>query len=390
MPLEGLVSSTSPAELTASLGTAPSDPERMYRESVGPSGERPGEVEESEDLSAVIAALEAAEEAPTVATRKTGPVQPCPAKIRHSIEARIIDERDRPLENVGAELRRSDNEAISTRSNADGLVRFEGVDPGSYELVLPELDEDSWALEGSEALPTERDRVAATARWKAPAAVSSTAKTHVVEEGQCTTTIAYRSGWLDDALWEASENSTLRKQRVEKNILAPGDSLVIPPVRLRKEAVKPSTAYTVRRKGVVAELSIGFCNEADEPRKGEPYLIRLVSDAGTEERLGKTNGDGFVVEPVDPSTTDVTVVLGEKGPAQQSHTFTAATLDPIDTIGGVQGRLINLGYEVDDKRGELGPHTRRALRDFQRDRELEVTCEIDDATRDEIVSLHLS
>jgi hypothetical protein len=390
MLLPELVIGDAARGLAVSLDDGASDPERTYRANAGPSGERPSETDPGQDLAATIAALEAAEDAPLPATGKAEPVQPCPAQALHALEATILDDRDRPLENVLVQLHRSDTEVQATKSDARGFVRFEGLDPGSHRLTLPELDQDSWALEASEALPTERDAASSRARWKAPAAVPTAARTHVVVEGECTTTIAYRSGWLDDALWEAPENAALREQREHKNILAPGDALVIPAPRPRLETVAASTAVRLRRKGVVAELSIAFFDDADQPRAGEPYLIRIVSDAGTEERNGTTNAEGFVVEAIDPSTREVTIVLGDKGPTQQVHTFNAATLDPIDTVGGVQGRLVNLGYEIDDARGELGPYTRRALRDFQRDRKLELTGEIDDATRDAILALHLS
>ena len=48
---------------------------------------------------------------------------------------------------------------------------------------------------------------------------------------------------------------------------------------------------------------------------------------------------------------------------------------------GAQGRLRNLGYSVGAIDGVLGRRTDEALRAFQLDHGLEVTGELDDATR---------
>lgn len=390
MPPDYSFDQANPALLAGALSEA-DDPERDFFNSIGPTRilEPEPEPEPAEELEATIAKLEAAEAAPP-SSDATELVSSCPAQSRHALEATVHDTHDNPLENVVVELRKSDTEALQTKSDADGRARFEGLEAGSYQLGLPQIDQDAWELVSSEPLPSGRDVSRSPARWTVPPAASTSPVTHPVEQGECMSTIAHRTGWLADMLWDAKDNVALKELRGNKNILNPGDEVVIPPVRARFETVQPSKHYVVRRKGAVEEIRIRFLDDKEQPRKGEPYLVEIVSDAGTEVREDTTNPEGFVIEVAPPTTTKVTILLGKK-PAQETHVFHAATLQPIDTVSGVQGRLLNLGYDChEDEPGELGPRTKRALRDFQRDYALEVTCEIDDPTRDKILEVHLS
>lgn len=363
-------------------------PELRWYSFTGP-GDEPEPEPEPEDTSAqTLQALEAAEAAaPAVADEVAHAVSACPEPELHAIEATVVDAEDRPLVGQRVELRKSDTEAMSSKSDALGVVRFEGLEPGSYQLGLPEVDTDGWELASQQPLPDARDRNRGKARWGAPPLGSTQTLRHTVEQGECIDTLAFRHGWLGDSLWEV--NAALAKARTHKNVLAPGDVAEIPPVRPRFETVGVSTAARLRRTAAVYELRIRFLGDDDLPRKGEPYLLTIHSDDGEELRAGTTNGDGFVIEPLPGSTSAVDLVVGPPERRTPFH-FRAAYLDPIDTIAGVQSRLLNLDFEVDEgERGTLGPITRRALAEFQREQGLEPTGELDDATRDALATLHL-
>jgi peptidoglycan hydrolase-like protein with peptidoglycan-binding domain len=55
-----------------------------------------------------------------------------------------------------------------------------------------------------------------------------------------------------------------------------------------------------------------------------------------------------------------------------------------DEVSGIQGRLCNLGFACGPVDGKLGPRTRGALRRFQSDRNLSVSGQADNATRDRL------
>ena len=363
-------------------------PELRWYSFTGPGDELEPESEPEDTSVETLAALEQAEAvSPAVAKEVEDAISSCPAAQRHAIEATVVDAEDRPLVGQRVELRKSDSEAMSSKTDALGVARFEGLEPGSYRLGLPEVDTDGWELAGQEALPAARDLNHGTASWAAPPAGATQTLRHTVAEGECIDTLAFRHGWLGDSLWEV--NATLAKTREHKNVLAPGDVVEIPPVRTRFESVAIITAYRLRRIAAVYELRIRFLGDEDQPRKGEPYLITIRSEDGEELRKGTTDGDGFVIEPLPASTTEVELVVGPKE-RRTSFRFRAAHLDPIDTIAGVQSRLLNLDFEIDEhERGELGPITRRCLAEFQREQGLEPTGEIDDATKSALTKLHL-
>ena len=63
-------------------------------------------------------------------------------------------------------------------------------------------------------------------------------------------------------------------------------------------------------------------------------------------------------------------------------------LDPMETVTGVQARLNNLGFCCGKVDNVVGPRTRAALRAFQSSENLEVTGEVDDATRSKLLAAH--
>ena len=366
-------------------GTSPvHDPAAAYFAGSGRRQQRPrAEPEETpDDRHARLAAAEKAASQHGADAAPDNVVAPCPYKERHSIEVLVIGPDDAPVENVAVVLEKSETEVLVAKTDAAGHVCFRGLlEQGRYRLYPRELDRDAWELEALEKLPPERDLCKGDAAWKAPSGAGSKGPiTHVVREGECISTLAYRYGLLPDTLWNADENAALKKLRGDKNILNPGDSVVIPVPRREAKQVEAGKAYRIRGKGFAETVRVRFLDPEGQPRAKQPYVIALVSDAMTEERAGETNGEGFVIEPAAASVHTVKITLG-KG---ETHEFRVACLAPLDTIAGVQARLCHLGYTCGDEDGELGPWTRRALRDFQRDFNLPVTSEPDDATRKQL------
>lgn len=367
------------------------DPAALY---FAGSGRRtppePAAPEAEDDKHARLAAAEqVASQSPADAAPGNLTV-PCPLREAHTIEVRVIGSDDAPLENVTLVLEKSESEVLIAKTDADGLACFRGLAMGKYQLHPRELDHEAWELKSSEKLPPERDRCDTNATWQAPSGPATReAITHVVQAGECISTLAYRHGHLPETLWNTEENAALKELRGDKNILNPGDSVVIPAPRRGTEGVDAGNAYLLRGKGFTETLRVRFLDAEGKPRVNLTYVVSLESDVGTEERAGATNSEGFLVEPASAAVHTLKVTFGS-GAERETYAFQVARLAPLDTLAGAQARLCHLGYGCGEEDGVLGPWTRRALRDFQRDHDLPVTCELDDATRTRLRAEYLA
>ncbi|MEA2414989.1 MAG: hypothetical protein QOI58_1646 [Thermoanaerobaculia bacterium] len=332
--------------------------------------------------SQLAAADQAAQARPNVATSSSAS---CHASGLPII-VRIVGEDEQPIENVVFELRKSDTQTLLTRSGADGIGGFHGIEPGSYQLALPDLDQDAWEIGSSETIenPSKSDAVA----WQAPPErEADSGSPHSIVEGECVSTLALRYGFHPNTIWNDDANAVLKKQRQEMNVLAEGDTVAIPAKRIAAHPVDAGTRVQLRRKGIPDVVRIRFLDAEGKPRADVPYLIELETTDGIEQRNGKTNADGYVIEKALAALGRVKITLGSE---EEVYEFLPATLDPVETTAGVQARLVNLGYSCEDEDGEVGPLTTRALREFQRDYALPVSGEVDDATREELKKQHLS
>lgn len=366
-------------------------PERAYFERSGPRPAPPEPVTLSAEHIHRAERLDKADEAARAASSAwaSDAIEACPLERRHVIQVRVVGEDGVPLGDVDVELRRSEVEAGIRSTSADGQVAFEGLEASSYQLGFPGLDRDAWAIDGSEPLLDAEAWSAAQAVWASPASVERPAVRHVVEQGECVSTLAFAHGLFPDTIWNDGDNAALKQRRKIRNVLFPGDVVHLPALRPGSARVDVGQRYVVRRRGVPEMLRIRFLDADGHARAGVPCLLALESVDDDETRLVTTNAEGFVIEHVRPDATLVTLTIGQ-GDAREIHQFRPASLDPIDTIAGVQKRLRSLGYDCGKDDGRLGGMTGRALRDFQRDNGLPVTSMIDDATRARLASDYLA
>lgn len=127
-------------------------------------------------------------------------------------------------------------------------------------------------------------------------------------------------------------------------------------------------------------------------QSGEPYAKKHYrSAAAGVVAEGETGGDGSItVEvPSEAKIIQVRIWIGEypEGATRDFAIEMAEELPPIDTPRGVKQRLNNLGFysgKIDDDASILPD----ILRNFQRDRSLEVTGALDDATKAELEKVH--
>jgi hypothetical protein len=118
---------------------------------------------------------------------------------------------------------------------------------------------------------------------------------------------------------------------------------------------------------------------------GAPLAERayaLVLPDGTV-REGTLDADGCLHEPVPADVRQLWLDVAER-----RITLDVTGMPAPETVEGTQERLNHMNYFVGDVDGEDGPFTRTAVMRFQRDHDLPVTGELDEATRERVRREH--
>jgi hypothetical protein len=181
---------------------------------------------------------------------------------------------------------------------------------------------------------------------------------HVVEQGECLSSIAERYGFAWETVWNLSQNSDLRAKRPDPNLIYPGDEVYVPELARKDEAGAVEKRHRFKMKGVPSKLRIRLLNNglALANRKWKCNVDGKWHD-------GATDGDGHLEMFVRPNA-NLGMLEVEDGPTFELQ---LRTLDPLETISGVQARLNNLGYDSGEVDGIQGPITTAAIKAFQAD-----------------------
>lgn len=206
--------------------------------------------------------------------------------------------------------------------------------------------------------------------------------THTVKAGEHLSGIAAQYGFKNaDTIWNDPKNADLKKLRKDPHVLRPGDEVFIPDKRAQ-QLLAPAGArhkFQIARKKLKLRLSVlDF--------RGDPVVSKDVTLECEGAKAEGTDGDGFIELMISPAAKTATLTVdGDVTEVQIGH------LDPVSDIDGVRARLANLGYlalrEGVDGEAE-GEDLRLAIRDFQVDNDLDVTGELDDATRAKLEEIH--
>lgn len=230
-----------------------------------------------------------------------------------------------------------------------------------------------------------------------------------VKKGDCIGSIASAHGLTWQKIWDHPENADL-KQRRDPNILKPGDRLFIPDRETKEESVVTGQRHRFKVKDVPAMLHLRLVDGENNPRAGLNYTIN-VDGLALE---GTTDDDGCIDESIPPNAKKAILTVHPPAPdtqeEQDDQVFTGpsgqttsdtqqaapreeyeihlGSVDPADEVAGIQQRLVNLGYELVRPSGHLDEPTRNALMQIQKQRNMDVTGTLDDATRQAIEDLH--
>ena len=201
-----------------------------------------------------------------------------------------------------------------------------------------------------------------------------------VNAGDSIPSIAHDSGHFWETLWNLPANADLKNKRKNPNILAPGDEVTVPPIRVKDFSCATDSRHPFKRKGVPAKLKMQLFLMG-EPRRNEPYTLILDDDVVK----GTTDGDGNLEHFIKPNAKGGVLRLNggkEEYPVRVGH------LNPIDNISGVKQRLNNLGFNCGDESDDKTEQFSQAITQFQGENGLKQTGNIDDATKAKLESLH--
>jgi N-acetylmuramoyl-L-alanine amidase len=203
---------------------------------------------------------------------------------------------------------------------------------------------------------------------------------HTVTHGDSIPSLAHDNGHFWETLWNHPDNADLKAKRKNPNILAPGDEVTIPPIRVRDFSGATDTRHSFKRRGVPAKLKMQLFLMG-EPRRNEPYTL-ILDD---EMIKGTTDGDGNLEHFIKPNCKGGVLKLNggkEEYPVRVGH------LNPIDTVSGAKQRLNNLGYYCGDESDDPTQPFKEALVQFQGDHKIPQTGEYDAATQAKLESVH--
>ncbi len=204
---------------------------------------------------------------------------------------------------------------------------------------------------------------------------------HVVKAGESVISLSEHYGLFSETIWAAPENAELKARRPDMNTLLPGDVLVIPDKREGSQDAGTGKKHRFRRKGIPAHFQLQLY-DFGEPRANQDYTL-VVDDVHTIE--GTTDEQGVLNTPLPAGARAGLLTIGEDAYEVE---LAFGELDPGDEISGSQQRLCNLGYDCGAADGKLGERTQAALRSFQKAQGLELSGQLDTATRDRLAELH--
>ncbi|MFP2913648.1 hypothetical protein ACLESD_53430, partial [Pyxidicoccus sp. 3LFB2] len=160
---------------------------------------------------------------PTSEPRPDPAVVPCPLQASPGqVEVVVVDDLERPLPGVAVELcRLTGDEALRMRTDAHGVVLFDGLDEGGYRLRLLDVEPALWRVLGQLPLP---ERPAGQKPHWGPASQARTSG-WTCEGTESLTVLAARLGVRPSRLVEAGSGAAL-----DANVApAPGTRVSIRP-----------------------------------------------------------------------------------------------------------------------------------------------------------------
>ena len=207
---------------------------------------------------------------------------------------------------------------------------------------------------------------------------------YLVKAGDCLSSISDDAGHLWQTVWNHPSNAELKQTRDDPHVLLPGDRIFVPPIRERVEKASTDQKHTYIRKSNMTKLRI-VVKDLDEPLASQPYSL----DVDGQMYKGTTDSAGKLEQAIPSGAQQGHLTVGEGDDALE-YEFDLGTMDPPDSITGIQARLGNLGYDAGPVDGIHGPKTTAAIEKFCGEHEIEPPDdgEVTQEFRDKLVEEH--
>ena len=194
-------------------------------------------------------------------------------------------------------------------------------------------------------------------------------KEHIVQQGDCLSSIARQYGFADrNSIYNDDLNRDFRDLRPDPNVLFPGDRLLIPEKHTKTEPAATDKVHTFRLGRSETRLKLVIRDIDGQLLAGKKYKLTVGSQV-YEDVLPDT---ALIDQPIpaDASQGELSVWVEDDFP--DTWSLNLGHLDPVEKLTGVQARLNNLGYDCGPIDGVFGPRTQAAVRAFQKDYQLDV------------------
>jgi hypothetical protein len=206
---------------------------------------------------------------------------------------------------------------------------------------------------------------------------------YVVNQGECISSIAYEHGHLVETILNDPANQALKEARKNYHVILPGDCLTIAPVRVKEVSAETDKNHKFQLQAPAEIFQVRLLDLDDKPRANLKYT--LIIDQQTFS--GRTDGQGQLKHAIPPNARHgrLTLISGKN---REEIELRLGDLDPTNAVSGAQARLSNLGYDCGPVDGILGPQTEQAIKRFQKHNKLQQTGELDDASMQELETMH--
>ena len=119
-----------------------------------------------------------------------------------------------------------------------------------------------------------------------------------------------------------------------------------------------------------------------EPCANKEYILEIAN----EQFSGTMDADGKLEHSIPHNVEEGRLLLGE---FQKEYLLNIGHLDPIGEVAGTQARLNNLGFNCGKVDGVPGTSTKEAIKMFQKEFDLSITGDINDAqTKKKLENVH--
>ena len=197
--------------------------------------------------------------------------------------------------------------------------------------------------------------------------------THTVAQGETLTRIAKQYGLSSwKTIYNHPDNADFRALRSNPDIIYPGDTIAVP-----EPEQKPRRFHTNKKVVFRIPSEKEFFRLTLQNKSGQPLPDTKVSltIAGTLHELTSDANGLIEVELPNGDESDGTIeVFTDKDSESPSHSFELqlGSLDPVETLSGVQARCNALGFNCGVADGIMGSKTRSGVKAFQASQALDV------------------